>query len=45
MNPEHAAEASVAGLYPCILVDDDPWALVDIKNTLPFSETGFYVAG
>lgn len=45
MNPKHAAEAPVAGLYPCILVDDDPWALVDIKNTLPFSETGFYVAG
>lgn len=45
MSPEQAAGASNQGLYPCILVDDDPWALVDIKNTLPFSETGFYVAG
>lgn len=31
--------------YPCILIDDDPWALVDIKNALPFLEMGFCLAG
>ena len=32
-------------IYSCILIDDDPWALMDIKRTLPLEEMGFSLAG
>lgn len=32
-------------IYPCVLIDDDPWALMDIRNTMPFDEFGFELVG
>ena len=32
-------------IYSCILIDDDPWALMDIKRTLPLDEMGFQLIG
>ena len=31
--------------YDCILIDDDRWALSDIKTTMPLETVGFRVAG
>ena len=32
-------------VYDCILIDDDRWALSDIKTTMPLETVGFRVAG
>lgn len=33
----------LTGMYKTIIVDDDPWALVDIKACFPFEANGFSV--
>ena len=41
--PQNGSESRP--VYTCVLIDDDPWALQDMKKTLPLKETGFQVMG
>jgi YesN/AraC family two-component response regulator len=32
-------------VYDAVIIDDEPWSIIDIQKTFPFEELGFRVAG
>ena len=43
MQEENTQKGSEKPVYSCILVDDDPWALQDMRRVLPLEELGFRI--